>query len=403
MSSGKKNQREREVHPMVETAYRTTMDSGEFDCLVLEQRWLEFESAIEILNYCEDSELRAVLKAQFERLETPELRWKALKCRFDEKYRAECMEQKKELPPAVSGVSRDFLRWFVLWHSYPRLDINVSTGLNHLLKSPFCIHPKTGNVAVPLDINTIHEFDVGKCPRIDILISELAKSVDNSEDIKENRKILGYKHTSLAPYVVNFEKFISIGGKNQKWKVCFKLILKTVFIVVDPFIFSVSDLVEVDQRSMIDRLQVALERERTTRMFLEKQLSQMRELYAGCSPTSPTVPPPPSLTQLAHEASVIRPTPLPPITEFLYPVDVTSRVTVSMPPAPSPLLTTVQCPSLQAPAPTLSTMTSTPSSFSSSLTAHRSLQTILDAIRHLEGGALVPPSPPPTSQAPLVR
>ncbi|VDP49991.1 unnamed protein product [Heligmosomoides polygyrus] len=42
---------------------------------------------------------------------------------------------------------------------------STHSGLNHLLKSPFCIHPKTGNVAVPLDVSKIREFDVTTCPR----------------------------------------------------------------------------------------------------------------------------------------------------------------------------------------------------------------------------------------------
>ncbi|KIH53648.1 DNA primase small subunit [Ancylostoma duodenale] len=162
------------VHPMVETAYRVAMDCGEMDAMVLEQGWLELESALEVLKYCEDPDLQATLRSQFQEVDSADKRWQLLKRRFDDKYRNEMTRANQVVP-----------------------------------ESPFCIHPKTGNVAVPLDVSKIHDFDVTTCPRVDLLINELSRNVAD-EDVKENRKILGYKHTSLAPYVENFEKFVEL-------------------------------------------------------------------------------------------------------------------------------------------------------------------------------------------------
>ena len=83
---------------------------------------------------------------------------------------------------------------------YPRLDINVSTHINHLLKSPFCIHPKTGLVAVPLSEEDILKFNIDNIPRLDQLMDDY-----------KNRK----KNENFEKYLTFFKKFVD-GLKDDK-------------------------------------------------------------------------------------------------------------------------------------------------------------------------------------------
>jgi DNA primase small subunit len=74
----------------------------------------------------------------------------------------------------------------VFTYLYPRLDANVSTGINHLLKSPWCVHPKTGKfvlcdcclgkICVPIDPLRPHDFYVSKVPTLTDCINELGQS-----------------------------------------------------------------------------------------------------------------------------------------------------------------------------------------------------------------------------------
>jgi len=112
--------------------------------------------------------------------------WLQLEKLRDERARtAQTYKQKQD--------AKTFLKDVVIQYTYPRLDINVSKQMNHLLKSPFVVHPKTGRVCVPIDPAKLDEFDPLKVPTIGRLVDELNAGAD-------------VRNTSLRQYTHFFEE-----------------------------------------------------------------------------------------------------------------------------------------------------------------------------------------------------
>jgi len=97
----------------------------------------------------------------------------------------------------------------MLQFAYPRLDIAVSKGMNHLLKAPFVIHPKTGRVCVPFSVKKVDSFDPEKVPTVLQLVEEIDAFSKNEEESEVKRNVKAYKMTSMREPVSIFEEFLS--------------------------------------------------------------------------------------------------------------------------------------------------------------------------------------------------
>ena len=118
-------------------------------------------------------------------------------------------------PTVLKDAKQDIL----LEYTYPRLDVEVSKHLNHLLKSPFCVHPGTGRVCVPIDATRVTEFNPEDVPTVTQLLREMDqwKPTDSKEE--GIRGAQDGDRTSLKPYINFFKSFVhSLAGENKPVK-----------------------------------------------------------------------------------------------------------------------------------------------------------------------------------------
>lgn len=103
----------------------------------------------------------------------------------------------------------------MIQYAYPRLDINVSLGISHLLKSPFSVHPRTGRIGIVLDPKTIEDLDLYQVPTVTQLLKEI--DVYDSKAVKQNipLKIPDIMKTSLNTSLKLFRLFLNDLKKSQ--------------------------------------------------------------------------------------------------------------------------------------------------------------------------------------------
>jgi len=145
---------------------------------------------------------------------SPAEKWEILKMHV-EAFVGRKSGQKKSAKKSLSPKQQDRVEsWpyeVVFRYTYPRLDINVSKKRNHLLKSPFCVHPKTGRVCVPIQPEKIEDFDPFVVPTLPQLMNELDEydkehGQKNEEDKDDKNMVENWQKTSLKAYYEPFLK-----------------------------------------------------------------------------------------------------------------------------------------------------------------------------------------------------
>ncbi|KAH6686755.1 eukaryotic and archaeal DNA primase small subunit [Plectosphaerella plurivora] len=205
----------RPLHPHLTRSLETLKDHFQEDVLEAQDPWATQERAEHLLTLIPDKPLVDALRKKWDAAPGRDStsKW------ADIDSVAKTGASKNLDARALKEAKQDI----VLEYTYPRLDIEVSKKLNHLLKSPFVIHPGTGRVCVPIDTKALEDFDPTAVPTVHELLDEIdawtaahkevkeEASQEGSQEEKKDAKKgpLDWEKTSLKPYIEYFRGFVA--------------------------------------------------------------------------------------------------------------------------------------------------------------------------------------------------
>merc|ERR1711871_484827 len=188
------------LHPMILRAYEMLEPYFEkYICGVDGQKLLvSRKKFVPLLNSLPNEDIRALLYKLWDNDDGNNAtkgidRWKQLKDATSNSIGSTDSTNGKKRA-RINGPSSEELeeleKWrveLVLKYCCPRLDANVSKQQNHLLKSPFCVHPKTGRICLPINPAYADNFDPSAVPTLRQLCSQV-DSYDGPADVDDLEK-----------------------------------------------------------------------------------------------------------------------------------------------------------------------------------------------------------------------
>ncbi|THW38114.1 prim-pol domain-containing protein [Aureobasidium pullulans] len=201
--TGKKVNLKRPLHPHIDRSLKILNGYFQTDVLLEQDPWASPGKAAHLLQLLPDKNLTAALQRKWD--STPHRsstqKW------ADIDAVASVSGSLSSLTPETLVHAKQDIR---LEYTYPRLDAEVSKKLNHLLKSPFVIHPGTGRVCVPIDIRRFEDFEPEKVPTVQQLLSEIDSWQGNDDKVQDWQK------TSLKPYIELFRDHVNAIMKDER-------------------------------------------------------------------------------------------------------------------------------------------------------------------------------------------